>query len=237
MLKESDVKFYFKNGYLILDDKLDVKTLTELKESAKQLIDEYKKNRFSFIKKKERNISNHGKMFLANRCEDYPLMESFAKGSFIKGMCKKILGEKIYLFNEQVVNKEPQSESKFAWHQDSGYVGHDHKTYLSIWIALCDISKENGALRILPKNIETDVKIEKHIWSEKSSDLKMEVDESKTMTCSIKEGGVILFSSRTPHASFPNKSDKHRPAYLCQYSSEPIIPPIGSNKKFRAELI
>mgnify|MGYP001313012606 CR=1 FL=1 len=98
MLKESDVKFYFKNGYLILDDKLDVKTLTELKESAKQLIDEYKKNRFSFIKKKERNISNHGKMFLANRCEDYPLMESFAKGSFIKGMCKKILGEKLYLF-------------------------------------------------------------------------------------------------------------------------------------------
>ena len=29
-------------------------------------------------------------------------------------------------------NKEPQTESKFAWHQDSGYVGHDHKTYLSI---------------------------------------------------------------------------------------------------------
>ena len=53
MLKESDVKFYFKNGYLILDDKLDVKTLSELKESAKQLIDEYKKNRFSFIKKKK----------------------------------------------------------------------------------------------------------------------------------------------------------------------------------------
>ncbi len=237
MLNESDVKFYFKNGYLILDDKLDVKTLSELKESANQLIDEYKKNRFSFIKRKERNISNHGKMFLANRCEDYPLMESFAKGSFIKCMCKKILGEKIYLFNEQVVNKEPQSESKFAWHQDSGYVGHDHKTYLSIWIALCDVSKKNGALRILPKNIETAVKIEKHIWSEKSSDLKMEVDESKTMTCSIKEGGVILFSSRTPHASYPNKSDKHRPAYLCQYSSEPIIPPIGSNKKFRAELI
>ena len=65
----------------------------------------------------------------------------------------------------------------------------------------------------------------------------MEVDESKTITCAIKEGGVILFSSRTPHASYPNKSDQNRPAYLCQYSSELIIPPIGSNKKFRTELI
>ena len=73
---------------------------------------------------------------------------------------KKILGEKVYLFNEQVVNKEPQTESKFAWHQDSCYVGYEHKTYLSIWIALCDVSENNGALRILPKNIENNVKIE-----------------------------------------------------------------------------
>ena len=225
MLEESDLNFYFKNGYLILENKLDNKTLSELKESTKQLINEYKKNRLSFINNKKRNISKNGKMFLANRCEDYPLIEGFAKGGFIKGLCKKILGEKIYLFNEQVVNKEP------------GYVGHDHKVYLSIWIALCDVSENNGALRILPKNIETNVKIEKHTWSEKSSDLKMEVDESKTITCSIKEGGIILFSSRTPHASYPNKSNQNRPAYLCQYSSEPIIPPIGSNKKFRAELI
>ena len=28
MLKESDVKFYFKNGYLILDDKLDVTAIS-----------------------------------------------------------------------------------------------------------------------------------------------------------------------------------------------------------------
>jgi len=99
------------------------------------------------------------------------------------------------------------------------------------------VTENNGALRILPKNIENEVKIEEHKWSEKSSDLKMEVDESKTVTCSIDEGGIILFSSRTPHASYPNKSDQNRPAYLCQYSSEPIIPPVGSNKKFRAELI
>ena len=58
-------------------------------------------------------------MFLANRCEDYPLLESFVKSSLIKSICRDILGEKVYLFNEQVVNKEPQTDSKFAWHQDS----------------------------------------------------------------------------------------------------------------------
>ena len=164
-------------------------------------------------------------------------MKKFTKGSFVKSICKSILGEKIYLFNEQVVNKEPQTESKFAWHQDSGYVGHDHKAYLSIWIALCDTNENNGALRILPINLEREAKIEEHVWSEQSSDLSMKVQEEKSISCTIEEGGLVLFSSRTPHASFPNKSNKNRPAYLCQYSSEPIIPPPGSNKKFRAELI
>ena len=164
-------------------------------------------------------------------------MEKFTKGSFVKSICKSILGEKVYLFNEQVVNKEPQTESKFAWHQDSGYVGHDHKTYLSIWIALCDTNENNGALKILPTNLEREAKIEEHIWSEQSSDLSMKVEEEKSISCTIEEGGLVLFSSRTPHASFPNKSNKNRPAYLCQYSSEPIMPPPGSNKIFRAELI
>ena len=55
MLEESDLNFYFKNGYLILENKLDNKTLSELKESTKQLINEYKKNRLSFINNKKRN--------------------------------------------------------------------------------------------------------------------------------------------------------------------------------------
>ena len=237
MLSLDEKYSYLKNGYLILNNKIEKNILEDLKSATKEMIIEFKKNQESFIKDKKRNISQHGKMFLSNRCEDFEVMEKFAKGPFIKSICRSVLGDKVYLFNEQVVNKEPNTDSKFAWHQDSGYVGHDHKTYLSIWVALCDVTENNGALRILPKNIENEVKIEEHKWSEKSSDLKMEVDESKTVTCSMDEGGIILFSSRTPHASYPNKSDQNRPAYLCQYSSEPIIPPVGSNKKFRAELI
>ena len=43
MLKENEVKFYNQNGYLILKDKLDKKTLSDLKNSTTQLIEEFKK--------------------------------------------------------------------------------------------------------------------------------------------------------------------------------------------------
>ena len=35
MLKENEVKFYNQNGYLILKDKLDKNTLSDLKNSTK----------------------------------------------------------------------------------------------------------------------------------------------------------------------------------------------------------
>ena len=44
MLKENEVKFYNQNGYLILKDKLDKETLSDLKNSTTQLIEEFKKN-------------------------------------------------------------------------------------------------------------------------------------------------------------------------------------------------
>ena len=75
MLQEKDVQFYFKNGYLILDQILDTQTLSELKDSTNNLIEEFKVNKSSFIRDKNKKISNHGKMFLSNRCEDFPLME------------------------------------------------------------------------------------------------------------------------------------------------------------------
>ena len=53
----------------------------------------------------------------------------------------------------------------------------------------------------------------------------------------LEEGDLLIFPAYLPHSVEENKSDEDRPAYLCQYSSEPIIPPLGSNKKFRAELL
>ena len=82
------------------------------------------------------NISQKGKMFLGNQCEFYSKLNEYAKGELVKNIVKKLLGKKVYLFNEQIVNKEPNTQSTFAWHQDSGYVEYEHKAYLSVWIAL-----------------------------------------------------------------------------------------------------
>ena len=63
MLKENEVKFYNQNGYLILKDKLDKDTLSDLKISTIQLIEEFKKNQSTFIRDKNRNYQSTVKCF------------------------------------------------------------------------------------------------------------------------------------------------------------------------------
>ena len=51
MLNENEVKYYNQNGYLILRDKLDKDTLSDLKNSTAQLIEEFKKKSIHFYKR------------------------------------------------------------------------------------------------------------------------------------------------------------------------------------------
>ena len=121
--------------------------------------------------------------------------------------------------------KEPNTQSSFNWHQDSGYINFDHKPYLTTWLALDDTHSLNGPLSVIPTNIGTTAEVLTHQWSDKSKDLFIEVDEAKAKTLHVAAGALVVFSSLTPHASGSNQSSKTRTAYLAQYSSEPIIDP------------
>ena len=72
----------------------------------------------------------------------------------IKKLTSELLGKKVFLFNEQIVTKEPHTKSSFNWHQDSGYIDFEHKPYLSTWLALDDINELNGPLSLIPTKLE-----------------------------------------------------------------------------------
>ena len=107
-----DKNFFESNGYIILKNIIDKKTLIHLNKIADLMIKDFKKGiiRNQTLSKNNRkhfgNISQKGKMFLGNQCEFYSRLNEYAKGKLIKNIVKKLLGKKVYLFNEQIVNKD-----------------------------------------------------------------------------------------------------------------------------------
>ena len=228
-LAQQKVNEFKSQGYLIFEDFVSSEVLSELKESLNCIFNaiDNDSNRLkqSYDNKHYGDISKEGRKFLKNQSRYYPSIQRYLKSKSIKEIVTKLLDGDAFIFNEQFVIKEPNTPSSFNWHQDSGYINFDHKPYLTTWLALDDTHSLNGPLSVIPTNIETTSKVYTHHWSDKSNDLFIEVDETKSKTLLVTAGTLVVFSSLTPHASGPNQSSRTRTAYLAQYSSEPIIDP------------
>ncbi|MDA9872203.1 phytanoyl-CoA dioxygenase family protein [Candidatus Thioglobus sp.] len=228
-LTQQKVNEFKSQGYLVLEDFVSSGVLLELKESLNNIFKEIDKESIrvkqSYNNKHYGDISKAGRKFIKNQSSYYPAIQKYLKSKPIKEVVTKLLDGDAFIFNEQFVMKEPNTQSSFNWHQDSGYINFDHKPYLTTWLALDDTHSLNGPLSVIPTNIGTTAEVLTHQWSDKSKDLFIEVDEAKAKTLHVAAGALVVFSSLTPHASGSNQSSKTRTAYLAQYSSEPIIDP------------
>lgn len=221
-------------GYYVFEGALDDQELAGLRAAADVLLAEDPDDGGG-------NTHNIGRgearRFLRHRHEEFPAVNSFLFSDKMRARVTGLIGEKAYLFNEQFVVKGADTGASFAWHQDGGYVGFNHKPYLTVWVALDDATLENGCVYILPRNLDEDDSVIEHRWDEAGKE-KVGYDGDDpgvAMTC--KAGTIVAFSSTTLHCSGGNTTQNRRRAYVCQYSPEPIIDPAtGELKRFAKEL-
>ena len=211
-----------KQGYCVIEDGVDADELAGLRAAAEVLLAEKPSDGSG----KFHNIGRgEARRFLRHRHTDFPAVERFLFSEKMRALTEELLGGESYLFNEQFVVKGPNTGASFAWHQDGAYVGFAHLPYLTVWIALDDTVIENGCVYLLPKDLDEDEAIKPHQWDEQGKELVgySGDDPGRAMTCPA--GTIVVFSSTTLHRSGENSTDKHRRAYVCQYTSEPIIDP------------
>ncbi len=176
--------------------------------------------------------------FLAHRHEEFEDLEAFILSGTPAKIATQVMGEKVYLFNEQFVVKGPETGASFAWHQDSAYVGYDHKPYVSVWIAIDEVNEQNGCLRIISRNLRDKNFIDPHEWDLDSKELVGYTGPDEGIKVLGPEGTVVVFSSLTLHCSGENTSSKNRRAYLIQYSPEPLRhPETGELKRFAKPVV
>ncbi len=181
---------------------------------------------------------NHYKAryFIANRGNESPIISGFLFSELMADIARATLGDNAYLFNEQYVVKAAEKGIKFAWHQDSGYIGHYHRPYLSCWCALDDMSVENGTIFVLSyadAGMASDDLFD-HVVEEGTNDKVGYTGSNPGAPCIVPAGSVVVFSSRTLHRSGPNTTANMRRSYLAQYSAEPIMEKDGSRLRAQA---
>lgn len=224
-ITESQKIQYRQEGYFILEKAIDPQTVDGLRTECQRYIDIFETE----MEAKGVTVSgiNHYKKryFISNRGKESPIISRFLFGDVMAEVCRATLGETAYLFNEQYVVKAAEVGTKFGWHQDSGYVGHYHRPYLSCWCALDDMTVENGTVYLLPyerAGMQPDDLFD-HTVEAGSNDKVGYHGADPGIPAIVPAGSIAVFSSRTFHRSGTNTTDRMRRSYLAQYSAEPIL--------------
>jgi len=78
----------------------------------------------------------------------HPVFRQAARDDRLLDILEAIIGPNIEFLSDKVVIKDPDREFASPWHQDWPYWQGSHK--ISVWVALDDVTPENGALKLLP---------------------------------------------------------------------------------------
>ena len=173
-------------------------------------------------------INAKGKRYFSNMIyQQRPELRSLIFGPIMEQICRRVLGEDAYLFWEQYVIKAGDPDTTFAWHQDSGYVHENHAPYLTCWIALDDVTEENGSVYLLPYSRSGIRSYVKHIPIE-TGDKVCYFGSDPGMPVIVPAGSIVCFSSTVIHRSGANFTDRLRRVYLLQYSANVIMSADGT---------
>src|SRR4051812_2453324 len=162
---------YREEGYFILPGAVPEADLVRLRSECDRFVAEINAEMDRAGTRVQGLNHRDSRYFIAKRFRESDYLPRFLFGELMAEICRATLGAEAYLFWEQYVVKCAEVGMKFSWHQDSGYVGHDHRPYLSCWCALDEVTEENGTVCVRPFSRAGIRSRQEHVRQEGSNDL------------------------------------------------------------------
>lgn len=136
-----------------------------------------------------------------------------------RAVATDLLGTPAALYYDHVILKPPRTAAPTAWHADAAYTpDHDPPPAAHIWVALHDVGVDGSCMRFIPGS-HTELVPHRPLGDDPAAAAlqAIGVDESRAVECPLPAGGVTVHQPRTLHGSGPNRTDRHRVAWILQF--------------------
>lgn len=227
-LTQEEINSYRANGFLIVDDFLSSEETLNWKATIDTAIVNRKGRKFphSEIKTGESDGINKdaeyfGKVF--DQIINLWMTDEGVKELMLDKRIGKMAADLaqvdgIRIWHDQSLVKQPWGNPT-AWHLDTPFWSFDHREALSIWVALEDVTIQNGCMYFLPGTHGKTDFIEPGI-SSNMDDLFNTYPEFKTqepVPAILKAGSCTFHNGLTIHAAGVNMTPCSRKAMTCAY--------------------
>lgn len=215
-LSDEQAAQFDEQGFVVLEDVLDLDTVREVRgacDVAEAKTDAFlnaqESGRFSIAESGAITFSTH--LVVRNA-----VARAFAAHPLFADLCADLVGPDVNLYWDQAVYKKPEKPRRFPWHQDNGYTFVEPQQYLTCWVPLTDATVENGCPQVAP-TLHRLGTLQHHYVDPLGWECLSEPDD--VVAVPVRAGGVVVFSSLTPHLTGPNTSGEVRKAYILQYAA------------------
>jgi phytanoyl-CoA hydroxylase len=219
LISPEQARQYDEQGFLVFEDVFDAETIEALtkeldpiERKLEELIEEKFGGRMFITRSGEITFTPHA-------VTRSPKAREVTRSAFFRDLVHDLLGPDVRLYWDQAVYKKPGTVDHFPWHQDNGYTYVDPQQYLTCWLALTDADEENGCPVVLPGFHRQGT------WAHERTELGFDCGADETgvepVAAPVRAGGVVVFSSLTPHKTGPNRTvDRPRKAYIIQFAPD-----------------
>ncbi len=206
-------------GYFVVEDAFDAATLARLAaelepgdERTKAFLAGLPDGRFGVTALDSQTVAPHAVTRSA-------YARRFVADEVFAGLARDLIGPDVRLYWDQSVFKQPNGAEPVLWHQDNGYTYVEPQAYLTCWLAITDATPENGCIAVMPGvhragTLEhQSTPVGEECWG----------DWSTAVDVPVRAGGIVVFTSLTPHATRRNTTDAVRKAYILQYAPDGAV--------------
>tara|TARA_B100000886_G_scaffold194131_1_gene133756 strand:- start:835 stop:1617 length:783 start_codon:yes stop_codon:yes gene_type:complete len=218
-------KLYIENGFVIYKNFITKSLANNIKKDLNIYLKKIKNKKFRLHLTKDNKINSiHGVKFKwVSKLQNY---------YYTKILTNNLLGEKPKKFGSELFAKPPRTGMKVPIHQDNYFWNTKNGNALTIWFALDNSNKKNGAIFYFKgshKNGLVKHSVSFHPGTSQEIKKKIILDKYKKITPVLQKGDCIVHNSLTIHGSNENLSNKPRTGLTLRY--------IAKNEKFNSKLI
>jgi phytanoyl-CoA hydroxylase len=210
---------YDELGFFVVEDAFDPETVRKVTAE----IDPIEHELEELLRKAE-----GGRVFIARADEitftthlvaRSAMLREFVSSSPLVDICADLIGPDVRLYWDQAVYKKSGTTVSFPWHQDNGYAFVEPQQYLTCWIALTDANEQNGCPWVVP-GLHKMGTLRHHATE---TGLVCFDETEGAVPAQVPAGGIVVFSSLTPHCTGPNRTGQVRKSYIVQYAPDGAV--------------
>ncbi|QCP54525.1 phytanoyl-CoA dioxygenase family protein [Trinickia violacea] len=218
MFTPQQLQFYQDNGYVVVDDVFDHKTIQRALSAIDELLGSETPERVFEFEPKDSSVVRR----IWSPTQKHAVFEELACAPSLVDKVAQLLGKDVLFHYSKLNMKGPRVGSVVEWHQDFSYYPHTNSDLLTALIFLDAADESNGCLRVVPGSHKKGLlshEIDGFFRGKVST-----VNEADAVPIEVPAGGVLFLHCLTLHASARNESEQPRRTFLPAYRAADAFP-------------